>query len=262
MKPLSTIMTEKGNVSCETPEGTVINININQRSVLDCLLDTIRTLMTLKKSATDTKPTSGAAPGARLGLGVCLITLGCISVMLAVIICVVQPSMAMYYAGTHFWVGFPFIVSGALNVVSYRYPKACWGVLAFLGLLASLGVSIGGIVATSDDLNRYWWNDLVSVCDKLRNGPDNYSPYGYRVTSPPRDYYGSDWDLTRCKTTLQQYQNLMYGLAIMSILMMIWGLCISIIGLGCRLKALCCGCTSETPVEEKDEPLISPNPYW
>ncbi|XP_075034297.1 transmembrane protein 176B-like [Mixophyes fleayi] len=258
MKPVSTIKTDNGNASCETPEGTVINININQRSALDGLLDTIRTVRTTKKSATDTQPSSGTTAGERLGLGVSLISLGCISVMLAVILCVVQPSLTIFYYGTYFWIGFPFIVSGALNVVSYRYPIACWKILAFIGLLVSFGVSIAGMVLTVSDIRYFWWDDISSICDKLRYGTNDY--YGYRVTRPPRDYYDSDWDMSRCKNGLQSYQKLVYGLIIMSLVMMICGLCISIIGLGCRLKVFCCGRIFEKPVEEKDEPLVSPNP--
>ncbi|XP_063814503.1 uncharacterized protein LOC135054941 [Pseudophryne corroboree] len=122
MVPVSTINTGNGEVSCETPDGTVINININQRSALDSL----RALRIKAKSHTGTKPTRGTAHGASLWLGATLISLGCVCVMLAVILCVVQPYLFIFYTGTHFWVGFPLIVSGVLSVVSYTYPKACW----------------------------------------------------------------------------------------------------------------------------------------
>ncbi|XP_075071545.1 transmembrane protein 176B-like [Mixophyes fleayi] len=260
MIPVSTIKSDNGNVFCETPDGTVINININQRSVLDGLLDIIRTHRTMKKSATDTKPTSGTAAGARLGLGVSLISLGCINVMLAVILCVARPEIFIVNTGTHFWVGFPLIVSGALNIVACRYPKACWEGLAFISLLLSLGISIGGMVHAINDINLLSWNNMFNnICEDLRQRKDPYY-YGYGMTRPPSDYYSSDWEFSRCKMGFQQYEKLLFGLVIMTLLMMIWGLCISIISLGCRLKALCCGCTCEKPVEEEDDPLLLPIP--
>ncbi|XP_063814502.1 transmembrane protein 176A-like [Pseudophryne corroboree] len=258
MVPVSTINTENGKVSCETPDGTVINININQRSALDCLLDTIRALRIKAKSPTQTKPTRGTAHGTSLWLGATLISLGCVCVMLAVILCVVQPSLAIYFTGAHFWVGFPLIVSGALSVVSYRYPKACWEVIAFIGLLASLGVSIAGLVISVDDAG-YHYDVMNSVCDNLRNGRNGYGGYDYRATRPPRDYE-YNWDLDRCKQGQRQLQSLLTGLGVMTLLLMIWGICISVIGLGCRLKTLCSGCTCEKPAEEKDDPLLSADP--
>ncbi|XP_063814505.1 uncharacterized protein LOC135054943 [Pseudophryne corroboree] len=257
MVPVSTINTENGKVSCETPDGTVINININQRSALDCLLDTIRALRIKAKSPTQTKPTRGTAHGTSLWLGATLISLGCVCVMLAGILSVAQPSLTIFYSGTHFWVGFTLIVSGALSVVSYRYPKVFWDVIAFISHSASLGVSITGMVIAAGDNGRLWFDDMGSVCDNLRYGRNSYD---YRATRPPRDYYGPEYTLERCKMGLQQRQGLLHSLVIMTLLLMTWGICVSVIGLGCRLKALCSGCTCEKLVEEKDDPLLSADP--
>ncbi|KAM9327306.1 transmembrane protein 176B-like [Gastrophryne carolinensis] len=268
MGAISTVKTENGKVSCDTSEGTVINININQRSALDCMLDTIKTFRKSKKDGGDKKPTRETSSAIPLGIGVSLISVGFLSVALAVIIAVVRPSLEMFYSGTHFWVGFPFIVSGVLNIVAYRYPKPFWVVVAFISLVNCLCVSITGVVFAVNDINRFrWMNDMASRCDALYKSGRNSDRYYFR-TEPPRYYesYNSyTYELNKCKAAMTQYQNMLLGVLIMSLLMMIWGICASAITLGYRLKVVFTACTAcEIPEEEdkveKDEPLLSPNP--
>ncbi|KAG9492353.1 hypothetical protein GDO78_000714 [Eleutherodactylus coqui] len=187
---------------------------------------------------------------------VAYLSLGLVSVMLAIIVCIVQPSLSIFYVGVHFWVGFPFIVSGILNLVAYKFPKACWMALAFISLVVNFGVSIGGLVITAGDIDRLrWYNEYdEDICTKLRN-QRNY----YGTAAPPRYYYNDyDHNLSRCKEGLQKYQYLLHGLTIMSLLLLIWGLCLAILSMGSRVKSFCCSCKGEI-TEEKADALITSN---
>ncbi|KAM4033605.1 uncharacterized protein ACNLHF_020470 isoform 1-T2 [Anomaloglossus baeobatrachus] len=256
----STVKSENGNVSCETPEGTVVHININQRSALDCCLDTFRFFRDMKKSGQKANPSPTPGSAAFLGFGVAFISLGLVSVMLAIILTIISPSLIIFYTGVHFWVGFPFIVSGILNVVAYKFPKPCLMGFALLSLLINFSVSIAGMVMAVNDIQYRWWNgDDGQVCDNLLNKSNDYNYY--RRTTPPsyyRDTYYSDYDLQRCKYGLQNYKTLITSLTIMTLLMMIWGLCLSIFSLGFRLKSCCRFCKLEK-TEEKDESLLKPD---
>ncbi|XP_073540683.1 uncharacterized protein [Phyllobates terribilis] len=257
---ISTVKNENGNVSCETPEGTVVHININQRSAFDCCLDTFRFVYDMKKMQKIeqmAKPSLTSGSAAPLGFGAAYISLGLVSVMLAVIIAIVQPSSIIFYTGVHFWVGFPFIVSGILNLVAYKFPKTCWMALVALSLLMNLSVSIAGMVIAVNDIQFFGWSGVnEQVCDNLLNRSNDY----YRGTTPPRYYYGysSDYDLRSCRDGLQQYKTLLTSMKIMTLLMMIWGLCLTIFCLGLRVKSCCSSCKLEK-TEEKDDSLIKPD---
>ncbi|KAM3913188.1 transmembrane protein 176A-like [Leptodactylus fuscus] len=256
---VSTVKTENGNVSCETPEGTVVHININQRSALDCLLDTFRLCQEMKKNRQTTEPCQKSGSAAHLGYGAAFITLGFASLILAVIICIVRPNLIISYTGLHFWVGTPFLVSGALNLVAYKFPKRCWTGLAFISLLANFSVSIAGIVLTSNDIDRSYWIYDEQVCDRVRNG-DNYGyDYGnyYRTAKPSRYGYENDYYMQRCKDAMRDYKILMVGLTIMTLLMVVWGLLLSIFSLYSRLKQCCSSCRLAKPEEESD--LLKPS---
>ncbi|XP_073445926.1 uncharacterized protein [Dendrobates tinctorius] len=257
---ISTVKSENGNVSCETPDGTVVHININQRSTLDCCLDAFRFVYDMKKmqkSGQKAEPSHTSGSAAPLGFGAAYITLGLVSVMLAIIIAIVQPSSVIFYTGTNFWVGFPFIVSGILNLVAYKFPKACWVALVSLSLLMNFSVSIAGMVMAVRDIQYYGWDRVdVGVCENLLKKSDGY----YRSTMPPRNYYGydTDYNLRRCKTGLQQCQILLDSLKIMTLLLMIGGLCLTILCLGLRVKSCCSSCKLEK-TEEKDDSLMKPD---
>ncbi|XP_073540445.1 uncharacterized protein [Phyllobates terribilis] len=251
---INTVKTENGNVSCETAEGTVVHININQRSALDCLLDTFRFFRDMRKNGEKTKPSSTPSSPANLGFGVAYISLGLVSVMLAIILCIVRPDFGIFYSGAHFWVGFPFIVSGILNLVAYKFPKTFWMTSAFISMVVNFGVSIAGIVVAANDVQHLHWLGNERVCDNLLNrSNDNYY---YRTTPPPR-YYNS-YDLRTCKDGFQKFRLLQSGLIIMTLLMMIWGLCLAILSVGCRVKSCCSSCKLERV--EKDDELLKPDP--
>ncbi|XP_066456965.1 uncharacterized protein [Eleutherodactylus coqui] len=252
---IGAVKTEDGKVSYETAEGTVVHININQRSAFDCLLDALRFLRDLKRSEPKAAPARRTASVGHLGFGVAYISLGLVSVMLAVVIAVVHPHLGIFYSRVHFWVGFPFLVSGILNLVAYKFPNACWMALAFISLLVNFGVSIAGTVITANDIQYPPWTaPSEQICSDLLG--DRYYD---RATRFPRYDNGRDYDLQRCITQLQRYEALKQGLIIISLLMMIWGLCLAIPSVGLRVKSFCCSCKLER-TEEIDDPLLKPSP--
>ncbi|XP_069608778.1 uncharacterized protein [Ranitomeya imitator] len=258
---INTVKTENGKVSCETAEGTVVHININQRSSLDCLLDTFRFFRNMRISASGEKtmPSSTPASAAPLGFGVAYFSLGVVSVMLAIIFCVVRIDYAIFYSGAHFWVGFPFIVSGILNLVAYKFPKTFWKTVAFISIVVNLGVSIGGMVVAVGDIQRLYWFGNERVCDNLlKVSTDDYY---YRATPPPRYYNGYNsynYDLSTCKDTFQRFKLLQSCLIYMSLLIMIWGHCLAILYMACKVKSCCRSCKLEKV--EKDDELLKPDP--
>lgn len=254
---LSTVKTENGNVSCETPEGTVVHININQRSALDCLLDTFRYCRDMRKGGQKTEPPRTGS-SAHLGFGVAYMSLGLVSVMLAIILCVVETYLVIRDAGVHFWVGFPFLVSGALNLVAYKYPLKCWAALAFISLLVNFSVSIAGMVLTVGDLQRlHWMGPDLRVCDNLRNGRRGGYDYN-RGTDPPRYGWENDYDLEQCRDGIQRYKDFTLCFTVMTLLVMIWGLCLVILHMGLKLKSCWSSCKLERT--EEDDALMKPDP--
>lgn len=255
---ISNVKTENGKVSYETPEGTVVHININQRSAFDCLLDTFKFIRDMKKPGQKPKSPHPTGSAGYLGFGVAYVSLGLVSIMLAIIIAVVRPQLSIFYTQVHFWVGFPFLISGILNIVAYKLPKRCWMVLAFISLLVNFSVSIAAMVfAVSDIQYSFWYLDRQDVCSNLlQSGRGSYD----RATMYPR-YYNSDndYNLERCRDSMRSYKMVMQGLVLMTLLMMIWGLCLAIFSVGYRLKSFCCSCNLQR-MEEKDDSLIKSNP--
>ncbi|XP_077107254.1 uncharacterized protein LOC143764972 isoform X2 [Ranitomeya variabilis] len=241
---INTVKTENGKVSCETAERTVVHININQRSPLDCLLDTFRFFRDMRFSGEKTKPSSTPAFAAPLGFGAAYISLGVVSVMLAIIFCVVRIEFAIFYSGAHFWVGFPFIVSGILNLVAYKFPKKFWMTAALISIVVNFGVSIGGMVVAVTDIQRLYWFGNEQVCDNLLEASTKY----YNRTPPPRYYNGYasyNYDLSTCKDTIHRSNLLQSCLIYMSLLIMILGVCLAILYMACRAKSCCRSCKLE-----------------
>ncbi|XP_068111730.1 transmembrane protein 176B-like [Hyperolius riggenbachi] len=270
MVAVSTVNTDGGKISCETPEGTVINININQRSFLDCMLDAIKTVKVEKKANGERKPARQTGSGIVLGVGASFITLGCICVALSTILAVIFPNLKIARAGVHFWLGFPFMACGLLNVVNYKYPGALWGTFSFISLMGSLAVSITGMSFSVDDINSFGWrNDLVPMCKNVLEGMIQYPSYDDQYyygnrTEPPRYYpTPSIWRLQACEQGFEDYQKFLYGIVILSILITIWGVCLSAVTLGYRLKEMVYACkcqVAEGENEDTDEPMLLPNP--
>lgn len=260
MSAASTVNTEDGKVICKTPEGKVIDININKQSCLDGLLESIKIFGVVKNIGDDKKPDRQTGSAVLLGAGASFISLGCFVVVLAVIFAVAKPNLYFWTYGTFFWVGFPFIGCGVLNVVAYRYPKAFWEVLAFISMLVSLAVSIAATFLISND--NGWTINLVHLCENVSQSryPHYYDQFFYG--NAPRYYQLSEWEMESCKRGFHQAQNLLFGLDVMSLLMMIWGLCLSSIILGYRLEVVLAACKCENMIrrEDRNESSLIPSP--
>ncbi|XP_069608777.1 transmembrane protein 176B [Ranitomeya imitator] len=256
---INTVKTENGKVSCETAEGTVVHININQQSSLDCLLDTFRFFRDMRISGEKTMPSSTPACAAPLGFGVAYFSLGVVSVMLAIIFCVVPIDFGIFYSGAHFWVGFSFIVSGILNLVAYKFPKKFWMTAALISIVVNFSVSIGGMVVAVNDAQRLYWFGNEQVCDDLLEASIKY----YNRTPPPRYYNGYNsynYDLSTCKDTIQRSNLLQSCLIYMSLLIMIWGVCLAILYMACKVKSKSCCRSCKLERAEKDDELLKPHP--
>ncbi|KAM3913310.1 uncharacterized protein RB166_018628 [Leptodactylus fuscus] len=225
-----TVRNEDGKMSCKTPEGTVVHINIIQPSALDCLQNTFCISQDNKKSG---QRTSASTESGSAGFGAAYLSLGLVTILLGVIISLLQPEFYIYASGLHFWVGSTFLVSGALNLVASKSPKIWWIVLAFISLLISFAVSVVGVVITANDFENLDRFVDEQICDKVRNGGGYY----YTATEAPRYDYGIDTVLSICKDAIQNYKTLAATLMYGTLLTMIWGLLLSIFSAGSRLKS-------------------------
>ncbi|XP_053548356.1 uncharacterized protein LOC128640063 [Bombina bombina] len=236
----------EGNVSYETSDGTVVNIHINQRSFLDALFDAIRTL---RKSIKGQKPTSQSTHGAQRGLGASQITLGCICVSIAIILCF-GPDLQIHIKGMLFWVGFPFIISGALSVLADHRRIFVVNLFSGISHIVSIGVAVAGLVILASDFKRFpWYRSSQNFCDSS----EGY--YGWRYETSARPYL--QYRKKECEKVFNAFMRFFGGGQILILLLVIWGLCISLFSLGFRLKIFCCKHTSNTEtVKENDESLM------
>lgn len=249
MVAVSMVKPEGGKVSCETPEGTMINITIN--------LDTTKTVQAVKKDGQDNTPTNETHSREPLVAGVCFICLGCFNVMMGVVIAFVHPNLDIYDSGAHLCVGFTFIVSGMLNIVAYKKPKAFWVVITFISLLSCLVVTIAGLVFVHRDLTSIWRrNDMTPLCDEVHQ----IHPYPRIDSVKIYNRNEAELNLERCKSGFQQYQNLLYGVVVMSSIIIACGLSIIIIALNYSLQMISSSCNCEKAEEDEDDPLLLPNP--
>ncbi|CAI9548066.1 unnamed protein product [Staurois parvus] len=255
MVAINTVKIEDGTVSCETPEGTVKNININQRPCMESRLDAIKNVRIVRKDEQCNQPARTSPSGVYLGGGVSLMSLGVFSLMLHIIFIAIPVDLNISYAGIHFWVGFPFFVAGVMHVVAYKYPDALLRLISLISLLACMAVSIAGMVFVVTEVSS-GGNNMEYLCDNLGQRQNR----DYNQTTPLRyynRYYDRDYDLKRCKRGFQQYRNMRFAMVVMSLVMMIWGLCASTITLGYRLMVIF---RAHRRKKEKADPLLSPNP--
>ncbi|CAN2390508.1 hypothetical protein PRIEUP_LOCUS545, partial [Pristimantis euphronides] len=154
--------------------------------------------------------------------------------MLAIIIDVVRPHMTIFYNQIHWWVGFPFLVSGILNVVAYKFPKKCWLVPALISLLVNFGVSVAGMGLTVYDIQHLFGiGPDEEICSNLRRAR-------YAVTTEFPRYNDNYYYLERCKTEFRRYKALQQCLPILTLLIIIWGLCLAILSVGFGVKSFLC----------------------
>ncbi|XP_069089098.1 transmembrane protein 176B-like [Pleurodeles waltl] len=248
-------------VDADTSKPAVINININQPSGLYSLVEMVKSQWKGQKTGQATS--SVVSKGEQKVLGAVLIMLGLVCVSFGVLLCFLRET-SMYWSGSCFWTGFPFIVTGAVAVLSERRPNCLWGTAAYLLHLASLGVAIGGLVMVSGDLSPYKWStgwpfEPNELCKSQRN--DGYYR-GYYGTTTPEPY---DYRVQECTNALNRLLNMFNGVKVMVLVATCLALCISLYSLGSGIKRLCFTCAPNTEEEEPTpgqdrEPLLAAKP--
>ncbi|XP_069485010.1 transmembrane protein 176B-like isoform X2 [Ambystoma mexicanum] len=234
---------------------TIININFNQPSAVHSLLDSAKSVWASKG-----KSSTVIIKGKQNVVGAMQIIIGLLCVSHAVILSFVREG-GMYWAGSGFWTGFPFILTGAVAIHSERRASCFWRSSALLLHLVSLGVAIGGMVIISGDLNPYmwsYWGEGADLCKPQRN-------YYYRQfyeTTTPEPY---DWRVERCKASFNNLLNMFNGMKIVVLMYTSLALILSLYSLGYGIKTLFCasGPEEEEATSKDEEPLLTaqPPPY-
>ncbi|XP_078533920.1 transmembrane protein 176A-like isoform X2 [Lissotriton helveticus] len=238
---------------------TVITINLNQPSGLYSLVEMV-------KSQWKGKTASPAVPkGEQKVLGAVLIMIGLVCVSMGVLVCF-PVRTSMYWSGSCFWTGIPFIVTGAVAVLSERRPSCFSRTAAMFLHLVSFGVAIGGIVMVSGDLSPYEWSrrwswDLDNLCKTRRD--DGYYRRYYETTTP--EPY--DPRVEECKNVFYNLLAVLNGVKVVVLVFTCLALCISLYSLGSGIKRLCCTRALKKEVKEEhpapgpdSEPLLAAQP--
>ncbi|XP_063814507.1 uncharacterized protein LOC135054944 isoform X2 [Pseudophryne corroboree] len=225
----NTVVKNNVKVSCEIPERKVININISQHSFLVDLIETIRTRREPCNASTSASVTPPVAP---VAFATFQFTFGCICTMLAINVLTIQLPLTIYYSNTLFWVGIPFILSGTLDVVAYRWPRTFWVALSFISHLLTFSATIPGIVFIDKSMR-----DLPGIykCD-LQDYDTNVK-----------------WE--ECQNEFRQYQAILSGLMVMLKCLVFFGLITSIISISHGLIRCYNSCSYKELPEEKVDSL-------
>ncbi|XP_029430701.1 transmembrane protein 176B-like [Rhinatrema bivittatum] len=266
----SLVRVNGAEVATDARDRTVINITINQGSSLAYLMESVKSLgKSIGPLGSQVKPGNVALTdeqkmpgnvfkGKQKMLGVAQMVLGLVVLAFGILFCT-GPFNDLYWSGVLFWTGAPFILSGAVSVLSERRPTRCWLLLAPWMNLVSFAVSIAGIVFLAMDLGwkshgEFWYKEL---CEDRRSSPRMNDP------TPRYDFWDEDkWRLNNCKQELRQLNNLAVGVDIILMVMMILVLCITCFSVIYAWKTLCCNKSSQQTddiqVHEDSEPFLSP----
>ncbi|XP_029430698.1 transmembrane protein 176B-like isoform X2 [Rhinatrema bivittatum] len=268
----SLVRVNDSEVATDARDRTVINITINQGSSLAYLMESVKSLgksigplgsqvkpgnVALEKE--QKRPGNVALKGEQKMLGAAQMVLGLVFFAFGIVFCT-GPSYDLFWSGALFWTGTPFILSGAVSILSERRAARCWLLLAPWMNLVSFAVSIAGIVFIARDLGRwrsngeFWYKE---TCEARRPSRRMYDP-------TPRYNYGDDdeWRLSNCKQRLRELNNLAVGVDVILIIMMALVLCITFFSVVYGWKTLCCNNSSQQSdaikVNKDVEPFLSP----
>ncbi|KAJ1168634.1 hypothetical protein NDU88_000552 [Pleurodeles waltl] len=221
-------------VTSEASKPTVINININQPSAVASILESAKTAWKGWKSIPQD---AGKAPatsvrGEQKVLGAVQIMSGLVCISVAVMFCLVQES-AMFYTGSGFWTGVPFILAGAVSIIAEKRASPCWLYAAWLMNLASLAVAIAGILIVANDFMPFPWHQWSPFyfCNRESNV---YSGY-YAPTRP----WSRDWRTEQCMDVFYKFMYVLTGMSVMLLVATSLALCIALWSLGYSCKTLC-----------------------
>lgn len=254
--------TEDGKVSCKTAEGSVININISQRTFWDSLNDRLDSMRKIRREAPATS--IGKATALPVVLGVSQFPLGvmCLAVGL-ITINSNGGSLPVFFTGAPFWMGISLMLAGLSEVVAYIKNHGFLVFLSFICQLLIFCVSVAGLTLIED--GRFYWHSYVETksCESLLNSAQ---PSRYQSDDLPNNSYGqyiqdTNWNLNQCQQTVNLFMNLSYGVLVMLLIIGSWGVISSTITIIYRLNSLCGSCCPDKVlVEEDKEPLEKTHP--
>ncbi|XP_078506832.1 transmembrane protein 176B-like isoform X2 [Lissotriton helveticus] len=214
-------------VASDSCKPTVINININQPSGLATLLKAVKAAWqgqkTLSQDAGKTPATS--VRGEQKVLGAVQIMIGLLCVFSAVVSCFIQNG-PVFYTGSGFWTGVPFILAGAVSIIAEKRGSPCWMSAAWLMNLASLAVAIAGIVMIANDFRsaRYLWSPSY-FCD---------------------GYDGSeDQTMDECAAAFSKLSSVLAGVRILLLVVTLLAICIALWSMSYGCKTHCCNLVSQ-----------------
>lgn len=247
-------------VASEPSTPTVINIHINQPSGFASLVESAKKAWKEKSpSAQDAgKAPASSVRGEEKVLGAVQIMIGLLCISIAVMICFVQEGI-IFFTGSGFWTGVPFILAGAVSIIAEKRGSVCWRSSALLMNLASLAVAIAGIVMVVQDFTWYPWYRWSPYYLCGREG-DGYYAGSYHPTQGP-----TDWRKEECMTVLYKLMYVFNGMRIMLLVATSLALCIALWALGYGCKNLCCIMASQQEedvvvVGNDKEPLLASHP--
>ncbi|KAJ1168647.1 hypothetical protein NDU88_000565 [Pleurodeles waltl] len=230
-------------VATDSSKPTVLNINVNRPSGLSILLDIVKSQW---KGCTTPSRTY---IGEQKVLGAVMIMIGLVCVSIGVLISFLQIGN-MYWSSCCYWTGVPFIVTGAVAVLSERRPNCLWCTAAFLLHLASLGVAIAGLVFVSGDLRPDSWMNRWPLDPEVLCKPPyyDYRRYGEFPAPEPDDYRA-----IKCNAEVKKFLNILRGVQVIVLVSTCLALCISLYSLVSGIKGLCCTCARQ---QEEEEPTV------
>ncbi|XP_069089110.1 transmembrane protein 176B-like isoform X1 [Pleurodeles waltl] len=246
-------------VASEASKPTVINININQPSGVTSMLESAKTAWNGQKilSENASKTPATRIRGEQKVLGAVQIMSGLVCISLAVMFCLIQEGI-LFYTGSGFWTGIPFILAGAVSIIAEKRAGPCWLYVAWLMNLASLAVAIAGIVIIANDFIRFPWYrwSAFYFCKRESNVySDDYAPTGPQ---------SRDWQMEQCMDMFSNFMYVLSGMKVMLLVATSLTICIALWSLGYGCKTLCCKLASQQEEDEvadgSKEPLAASQP--
>ncbi|XP_077310768.1 uncharacterized protein LOC143930367 isoform X2 [Lithobates pipiens] len=237
---VNVVTTVDGKASCKTAEGSVININISQRTFWDSLNDRLDNTRKIRSEAPPTSFVKATALPVVLGVSQFPLGVICLAVSLFTTTSYGK-SLYVFSNGVTLWMGIPVFLS-------------------FICQLLIFCVSVSGLAFTENErLYGFSYDIEKKPCESLLNSVESSR---YQSGGLPKNSYGqynqdtSNWNLNECQETVNLFMNLSYGVLVMLLVIGSWGAISSTITVIYRLKRLCGSCCSDKELAKEDtEPL-------
>ncbi|XP_077310767.1 uncharacterized protein LOC143930367 isoform X1 [Lithobates pipiens] len=256
---VNVVTTVDGKASCKTAEGSVININISQRTFWDSLNDRLDNTRKIRSEAPPTSFVKATALPVVLGVSQFPLGVICLAVSLFTTTSYGK-SLYVFSNGVTLWMGIPLLLGGLSEVVAYIKNHGFWVFLSFICQLLIFCVSVSGLAFTENErLYGFSYDIEKKPCESLLNSVESSR---YQSGGLPKNSYGqynqdtSNWNLNECQETVNLFMNLSYGVLVMLLVIGSWGAISSTITVIYRLKRLCGSCCSDKELAKEDtEPL-------